>query len=64
MMNPRPRIRWAAEAANVFNIKAVSSYDPSSLAARNVITSPVDPLTGQLRVPLPGFTSETAVWRP
>ena len=56
-------LEFYCEAANVFNIKAVSSYYPSSILARNG-ASPVNPLTGELRGPLPAFTSATAVWRP
>jgi hypothetical protein len=56
-------LEFYCEAANAFNMKAVSSYDPPSIPARN-IASPVNPLTGQLQGPVPGFTTATALWRP
>ena len=52
-----------AEATNVFNSKQVSSYDATSLPSGNVLTSLVNPRTGELRGPLPDFRTLSTTWR-
>jgi hypothetical protein len=52
------------EASNLFNKKSVSSFANTTLPASNVNTSLVNPLTGELRGPLPDFRSGLTTWRP
>jgi Carboxypeptidase regulatory-like domain len=51
------------EATNVFNAKYVASYRGTQLPAANLFTSIVNPLTGELRGPVPAFTDAQANWR-
>ncbi len=53
-----------AEAANAFNGKFLSSYGSTSLAGSNLTSSLVNPVTGQLRGPLPDFNLGVLNWRP
>ncbi len=52
-----------AEATNAFNSKQVSFYNGTSLSSNNIFTSLVNPLTGELRGPLPDFGSQSATYR-
>ncbi len=52
-----------AEATNVFNSKQVSFYEGTSLSSNNIFTSLVNPLTGELRGPLPDFRNLLPNWR-
>ncbi|MEP6945899.1 MAG: carboxypeptidase regulatory-like domain-containing protein [Acidobacteriota bacterium] len=60
----KPSDKWSfefyAEATNVFNSKQVSGYNGTTLSANNSSSSIVDPVTGELRGPLPVFTPN---WR-
>jgi len=52
-----------AEATNALNGKYVSSYNGTALPASNVLTSLVNPITGELRGPVPEFQDAQANWR-
>jgi Carboxypeptidase regulatory-like domain len=51
------------EASNVFNGKYVSSYNGTVLPASNLFTDAVNPITGELRGPIPQFDESQANWR-
>ena len=52
-----------AEATNVFNSKQVSFYNDTFLSSNNINTSQVNPLTGELRRPLPDVRTLLPSWR-
>jgi hypothetical protein len=56
-------LEFYVEATNVFNHKQVDQYNSTSLASNNLFTSPVNPLTGELRSPLPDRSAMSPTWR-
>lgn len=62
-VNERFFIEMYAEATNVFNKKHVSFYENTALPSNNIFTSLVNPLTGELRGPLPDFKDLSPAWR-
>jgi hypothetical protein len=58
------RLELFVEGSNVLNSRQVASYNGTNLAANNLTSSPVNPLTGELRVPLPVPDDGSANWRP
>jgi hypothetical protein len=56
-------LEFYIEATNVFNKKQVSRYDAPSLPSGNIYTSPVNPVNGELRIPLPDRSTLTPAWR-
>lgn len=61
---PKDRsVEFFAEASNAFNGKYLSGYGSAILSANNVNTSIVNPLTGELRGPLPDLGNGVLNWR-
>jgi hypothetical protein len=56
-------LEFYIEATNVFNKKQVSRYDATSLPSSNIYTSPVNPVTGELQIPLPDRSAMLPAWR-
>ena len=52
-----------AEGSNVLNRKNILLYNSTSLTAGNVTNSQVNPLTGELRSPLPDFRNLSVTFR-
>jgi hypothetical protein len=61
--NERRSLEFYVEATNVFNRKQVAAYDGASLASNNVFSSIVNPVTGELRRPLPDTSLMLPSWR-
>jgi len=51
------------EATNLFNSKQVDTYTNTNLPSNNVYTSIVNPITGELRKPLPDPSTTSPTWR-
>jgi hypothetical protein len=62
-LRPNISLEVYAEASNVFNGKYVSSYNGTALPSNNVFTSLVNPVTGELRGPVPRSNDAQANWR-
>ena len=58
------RLEIFVEGSNVLNSKQIASYNGTNLAANHLTNSPVNPLTGELRSPLPKLGGDFANWRP
>ena len=56
-------LEFYIEATNLFNSKHVDTYGAANLPLINVHTSIVDPITGELREPLPSPSTMSPTWR-
>lgn len=62
-LSEKRSIEFYIEATNFFNSKHVDTYNKANLSSNNVLSSIVNPITGELRGPLPPPSTMSPSWR-